>query len=772
MKKEGTKLGSGAYGSVYPASHSGKKYAIKRNYADHKLDGIGPYREADSLSTFRHHPLFIYTEYIFLHPPFDSAMSPIPPKNKQKDDIMHFAFEMAKHDLFHEIHQASIVDYSDHAYFIAQLFLGLEYMHARGRIHRDVKPSNLLIVANTVVNPKYGKPVPARILKISDFGMSKVHTYQGNDTPRASTSWYRAPEVIIGACAGPQKYGFKSDIWSAMLTVFEMFSRKPLLYSCADDPSVLMNALVRGLPDIISTYEYNKLEKRGTAGVKVVINTTDMNRYTSFREKIGLNMKDQHIKSFEACTGCSFDLLIDLITRGVSFDEDKRPTATEVLKHSFFDPIRWYIDEMRKLHPPKPEADTYLRIHKCPERKWAMDIAQRVFQKRGSITFYSDRLLFQGIDLFDRYLESIFLNKEEMDKKATEAAALAASLSALSASTTSSTDGDKGKATTTSPSSSGEATGIQTPTEKKSSPSPILPSPTPSLPVISAETSVRSLIRPVESAGQRTLGGASSPGVSAEEKGTILNRDTAESNFVFCLYISLKYFPHNLLSYSFAEFIKATGLEDVSSGKMGSVSMVLNSNAFERKFASEILHYKIYRETAYEAADKYSVILNQSMVSSLLSFISQYSSSSPVSGKDIFDAFTKANLSSYDQMKKIPPHVPVSVGSAARTDTKTSPSKTAQPPLWHPQPPRQYAGPTIYPPKAAQPVISYSQTQYQPRTVSYPQQTQMSYMPFSQPVAYTTSYPSFAPTPYQSYNVPLRLPHVATGVVPAGRYGG
>lgn len=748
MKKDGDKLGSGAYGSVYPASYCGKKYAIKRNYADYKLDGIGPYREADSLSTFRHHPLFIHTEYIFLHPPFDSAMSPIPPKNKQKDDIMHFAFEMAKHDLFHEIHQASIVDYSDHAYFIAQLFLGLEYMHARGRIHRDVKPSNLLIVTNTTINPKFGKPVPARILKISDFGMSKVHTYQGNDTPRASTSWYRAPEVIIGACAGPQKYGFKSDVWSAMLTVFEMFSRKPLLYSCADDPSVLMNALVRGLPDIISTYEYNKLEKRGTAGVKVVINTTDMNRYTSFREKIGLNMKEQHIKSFEACTGCSFDLLIDLITKGVSFDEDKRPTATEVLKHSFFDPIRWYIDEVRKLHPPKSEVDTYLRIHKCPERKWAMDIAQRVFQKRSSITFYSDRLLFQGIDLFDRYLESIFLNKEQIDKKAAEAAALTASLSASSVPTTPSQETEGAVKASTS-----GVTGQTPVTEKKNSP------PSPSIAPPSSSPTISSLTR------------SSSMESTGEERGTILGRDAAESNFVFCLYISLKYFPHNLLSYSFAEFIKATGLEDVSSGKMGSVSMVLNSNSFEKKFASEILRYKIYRETAYEAADKYNIILNHTMVSSLLSFISQYSSSSPVSGKDIFDAFTKANHTSYDQMKdmkKIPQPTSVSVGVTPRTDVKTAPVKTVQPPLWHPQPPRQFTAPSIFPSKATQPTISYSQPQYQPRTVSYPQQAQMPYIPPAQSISYSTSYPSFTPVPYQSYNVPFRLPHVSTGMVLPG----
>lgn len=107
--------------------------------------------------------------------------------------------------------------------YIKQVCLSIAYIHARKPeriIHRDLKPSNILIKKN--------------ILKLSDFGISKIIPYLSNNdlaltfTKNVGTFLYMAPEIMIGDnCT---EYTVKSDIWSLGLIIYEIFENRKWAY--------------------------------------------------------------------------------------------------------------------------------------------------------------------------------------------------------------------------------------------------------------------------------------------------------------------------------------------------------------------------------------------------------------------------------------------------------------------------------------------------------------------------------------------------------------
>ncbi|WBW74524.1 MAP kinase kinase kinase Byr2 [Schizosaccharomyces osmophilus] len=105
--------------------------------------------------------------------------------------------------------------------FIKQTLEGLQYLHSKGIVHRDIKGANILV-------DNKGK------IKISDFGISKKLELENPSdkaiSPRQSlqgSSFWMAPEVVKQT-----QHTEKTDIWSLGCLVIEMLTSKHPYPTC------------------------------------------------------------------------------------------------------------------------------------------------------------------------------------------------------------------------------------------------------------------------------------------------------------------------------------------------------------------------------------------------------------------------------------------------------------------------------------------------------------------------------------------------------------
>ena len=92
---------------------------------------------------------------------------------------------------------------------IYQITQGLKYLHHFGIIHRDLKPDNIML---TESNEK-------GIVKIMDFGLSKILGKNEKSIEGFGTLTFVAPEVLIRT-----PYNKEIDIWSLGVTLYLMLS--------------------------------------------------------------------------------------------------------------------------------------------------------------------------------------------------------------------------------------------------------------------------------------------------------------------------------------------------------------------------------------------------------------------------------------------------------------------------------------------------------------------------------------------------------------------
>jgi len=280
------RLGEGTYGTVYRARslETGLVVALKKVRIHNEKDGF-PRSSLREIRLLRHlrHPNIVQL--------LDVCCG----------QSVYLVFEYCEHDV------GALLDLMERPFSQAevkcltlQLLTAVEFLHARCIMHRDLKLSNLLLTNKGV-------------LKLADFGLAREFSEPPDPastlTANVVTLWYRSPELLLGA----PKYTTAVDVWSLGCIFGELLHHRPLMPGKSEEDQLRLMCELLGTPNSKIWPGVRDLPLFGRVSLPAC-------GYNNLQVK------------FPIIT----DNCLDLLNKFLTFNPDRRATASGSLQHAYF----------------------------------------------------------------------------------------------------------------------------------------------------------------------------------------------------------------------------------------------------------------------------------------------------------------------------------------------------------------------------------------------------------------------------------------------------
>eukprot|EP01133_Synstelium_polycarpum_P017451 gene17451-20822_t len=192
------KMGAGAFGAVYRGAVRGKEVAVKKltqQFFDETV--LGEFRREVSLMCKLRNPHLLLFMGACTKPGNLCIITELMPKGS-----VH-ALLRAKED------SPDFIDFRRAILVARDTALGMNWLHLSTPpiLHLDLKPANLLVDANWVV-------------KVADFGLSKIKRPDGKTSGQAGSPLYMAPEMLMN-----RDYDEKADVYSFAMLLWELLTK-------------------------------------------------------------------------------------------------------------------------------------------------------------------------------------------------------------------------------------------------------------------------------------------------------------------------------------------------------------------------------------------------------------------------------------------------------------------------------------------------------------------------------------------------------------------
>ncbi|HNG73646.1 MAG TPA: serine/threonine-protein kinase, partial [Candidatus Obscuribacter sp.] len=208
-------LGKGGMGNVYLAEHLiiGKHYALKMLAPEQVTEENWNRFQIEGKAIARlDHPNIVKVYNMGV----------------DKTGVPFYVMDLLPGDSLQELLKSGKTpDFDSLLSIFLQIASALDYSHSRGVIHRDVKPSNIMLVPRgQATGSKYGGVYEARLV---DFGIAKMVDFSDADKQRLTatgqvfgTPFYMSPEQCLG-----NSLDARSDIYSFGCAFFQALTGRP-----------------------------------------------------------------------------------------------------------------------------------------------------------------------------------------------------------------------------------------------------------------------------------------------------------------------------------------------------------------------------------------------------------------------------------------------------------------------------------------------------------------------------------------------------------------